>query len=156
MFFCERCSFGDLGDLDGLEWTEEVFQGLVALWKFLGLEDSGKSSGRNRLNMKGYFSKRSFLGNGALQRRLSSRCFTPPLSLFLLETAVFLVARRSPAFSGKVIFLEIFTSLPTSVAISKAWVNNYIVAAVGHTLSACNSCCKSSRMVLVLAIITAT
>ena len=50
--------------------------------------------------------------------------------------------------------MEIFTSLPTSVAISKAWVNNYIVAAVGHTLFACNSCCKSSRMVLVLAIIT--
>ena len=50
--------------------------------------------------------------------------------------------------------MEIFTSLPTSVAISKAWVNNYIVAAVGHTLSACNSCCKSSRMVLVLAMIT--
>ena len=104
--------------------------------------------------MKGYLSKRSFFGNGALQCRLSSRCFTPPLSLFLPETAVFLVARRSPAFSGKVIFLRIFTSLSASVAISKAWVNNYIVAAVGHTLFACNSCCKNSRMVLALAIIT--
>ena len=101
MLFCVRCSFGDLGDLDGLEWTEEVFQGLVALWKFLGLEDSGKSSGRNSLSMKGYLSKRSFLGNGALQRRLSSHCFTPPLSLFLLETAVFLVTRRSPAFQPR-------------------------------------------------------
>jgi len=113
---------GDLGDLGGLEWTEEVFQGLVALWKFLGIEDSGRSSGRNSLSMKGYLNKRSFLGNGALQRRLRSRGFTPPLSLFLLETAVFLTARRSPAFSDKVSFLEIFTSLPTSVAISKAWL----------------------------------
>ena len=145
---------GDLGDLGGLEWTDEVFQCLVAIWKFIGLEDSGRSIGRNSLSMKGYLSKRSFFDNGALQRRLSSRCFTPSLSLFLPEPAVFLVARRSPAFSGKVIFLEIFTSLSTSVAISKSWVNNYIVAAVGHTLSACNSCCKSSRMVLALAIIT--
>lgn len=147
---------GDLGDLGGLEWTDEVFQCLVAIWKFIGLEDSGRSIGMNSLSMKGYLSKRSFFCNGALQCRLSSRCFTPSLSLFLPEPAVFLVARRSPAFSGKVILLEIFTSLSTSIAIRKAWVNNYIVAAVGHTLFACNSCCKSSRMVLALAIITAT
>ncbi len=95
-----------LGDLGVLERTKEVFQDLVAMWKFRGLEDTGRSSGRCDSSLQGDFSKRAFLCKGACQRRVRSRCVTPLLtpSHSVLVAAVFFTARRSPAFSGQVIF----------------------------------------------------